>query len=245
MQDSNSKPRKKGAGVAASFLKLRQDAGALWILALVFLAGALNAAGLLRFAQTMSHMTGNLTKLGLSMAGAASQGGLLTLILVCFFIGATLSGYGFPKHELGQWRRSGLVLSLGGLLLLLSEWLGLPDALRMAALALVLGLQNGLALRYRGILTRTTHVTGHVTDCGAALGRMIHQRSFRGENLKLFLFHFLCLVSFLLGVIVLSALTGAPTSPPAYAIEGVALGYLLMGLSTLLYSLVRFYKNKG
>lgn len=213
---------------------LRHEAGALWILMLVFIAGALNAAGWLQYGQTLSHMTGNLTRLGLSVSGTDGEALALFLVyLLSFFLGATLSGYGFPEHRVGLWRRSGAVLFMCGALLMLAEVLPLPRDARVAALALVLGAQNGLALRYRGILTRTTHMTGHLTDCGAALGRMIHARSLRGENPRLFLFHFLCLWFFLFGV-VMTALTAAwlEQALSLDAIELAALCYLLAGAGT-------------
>ena len=120
--------------------KLRQDAGAVWIFLLVFLAGALNCAGLLRYGQTLSHMTGNLTRMGLSLSG---EGGgafwLLLACVLCFFLGATVSGCGFPDHRAGLWRRCGLALMAGGSLLFLSDWLRVPQGVGAAALAMALG----------------------------------------------------------------------------------------------------------
>ena len=213
---------------------LWREAGALWILMLVFNAGALNAAGFLRYGEVLSPMTGNLTLLGLSFSGLAAQAGMVfAVILISFFAGATLSGYGFPDHSAGLWRRSGAVLMLGGTLLLLAEVLPLPKIGRIAILAMVLGGQNGLALRYRGNLTRTTHMTGHMTDCGAALGRMIHNRSWQGDNLKRFLFHLSCVLFFLSG----AAFTGLSTSwlQHRYSMDIVnlvAILYLLSGAGT-------------
>lgn len=215
---------------------VREDAGALWILALVFLAGLLNAAGFLRFGQTLSHMTGNLTKMGLALTSAEAEPVLLFLLFILsFFAGATLSGFSFPVHRTGLWRRSGLVLLGCGVLLLMIQAFKAPLALSLAAIALVLGAQNGLAVRYRGILTRTTHMTGHLTDCGAALGRMIAGKSFRGENLRLFLFHLACLVCFALGAAFCALL-----SPilPMDILMLAGLCYALAGLGTLLRALV-------
>jgi len=212
----------------------RREAGALWILMLVLLAGALNAAGVIQFGQTLSHMTGNLTKLGLSLA----EGGPALLIggfLLAFLLGATVSGYAFPTHSLGLWQRCGFVLLTCGGLLLISESLPFPDALRMVAVAGVLGAQNGLALRYRGILTRTTHMTGHLTDCGAALGRMLHSRRFLGEDLRLFLFHLLCLIFFALGVVFVA--WSSPWLKERIGLDAIDLAavcYLLAGGFTLL-----------
>lgn len=210
---------------------LRQDAGGLWILLLVFLAGMLNAAGFLRFGQTMSHMTGNLTKLGLAMSRLEAEPVLLfALCILGFFLGATLSGFSFPAHRAGLWKRSGLVLLCCGALLTLTQVLSSPLTLSLIALALVLGAQNGLALRFRGILTRTTHMTGHLTDCGAALGRMIADKNFRGENLRLFLFHLSCLAFFALGVVFCALLF--PVLPVDILLF-CGLCYLLAGLGTL------------
>lgn len=222
---------------ARSILRsIRREIFALWVLALAFLAGLLNAAGFIEFGQTLSHMTGNLTKLGLAMAGDVKEPALLfAMMLFGFFAGAALSGLGFPEHRPSQWRRCGLVLLAAGGMLFVMEWLLTAPALRMAVLAIVLGAQNGLAMRYQGALTRTTHMTGHLTDCSAALGRMIRQKSWKGKNLKLFLFHLGCLVFFLLGVL----FTGlfAPALKQRLSLTAVSLAglaYLLLGAGTLL-----------
>ncbi len=214
--------------------KLRQDAGAVWVFLLVFIAGALNCAGLLEYGQTLSHMTGNLTRLGLSLAeGAGEAIALFSACLFSFFVGATLSGYGFPDHRTGLWRRSGMVLMLSGAALLLEDALRCPPIVGASVLALVLGAQNGLALRYRGILTRTTHMTGHLTDCGAALGRMAHARDFRGENLRLFLFHLLCMLSYLFGVAAAALSAGwLERGFSMDAIQLAAICYVLAGAGT-------------
>ena len=127
---------------------LWQEAGAMWILMLVFIAGSLNAAGFLQYRQTLSHMTGNLTRLGLSFTGRDGEAAALLLVcLFSFFFGATLSGYGFPEHWVGLWRRSGAVLMMSGALLMLAEILPFPSSIRIAALALVLGAKRpGAAL---------------------------------------------------------------------------------------------------
>jgi uncharacterized membrane protein YoaK (UPF0700 family) len=217
-------------------MKLRQDAGAVWIFLLVFLAGALNCAGFMRYGQTLSHMTGNLTRMGLSLAGKG--GGAFWLLLccvLCFFLGATVSGYGFPDHRAGLWRRCGLALMAGGSLIFLADLLRVPQGVGAAALAMALGAQNGLALRFRGILTRTTHMTGHLTDCGAALGRMVHARSWRGDNLRRFLFHLSCLASFFLGVA--ATALGAEWLERRFSADALLIAagcYLLAGAGTFL-----------
>ncbi len=175
---------------------------ALWLLMLVLLAGAINTGGVLKYQQTVSHMTGNLTKLGVSLHGLEEDAVLLGGMLLSFILGSTLSGLAFPRHTAHQWKRCGVVLIACGLMLLTFDWLPLGDGVLVCVLCFTMGAQNGLAVRYRGILARTTHVTGHLTDCGAALGRMLLNSGQRVAELRLFLFHLSCVLSFLLGVVV-------------------------------------------
>ncbi len=205
-----------------------------WIFMMVVLAGMLNAGGLLRYGQTLSHFTGNLTQMGM----AIFEGELKTLlflmgVLCCFFVGATLSGLAFPKHTACQWKRCGRVLLGCGGLLLLAEVLQLPRFVQAASLAFVLGAHNGLAIRYRGVLTRTTHMTGHLTDCGAAFGRMLLGGTEKSHDRHLFLFHLACMLGFLFGVVV-ALLVNAwlPTIHGFSVISATALLYVLMGAGT-------------
>lgn len=180
---------------------VRRRSRALWLLMLLGLAGAINAGGMLSYGHTISHMTGNLTKLGTAMAITGEDVLLLAAMLVCFIFGSTLSGLAFPQHTARRWKRCGAVLMACGGTILVSEWLPVRDEVRVCVLAFTMGAQNGLAVRYRGILARTTHVTGHLTDCGAALGRMLLNSGQRRAELRLFAFHLSCVLAFLLGVL--------------------------------------------
>ncbi len=59
------------------------------------------------------------------------------------------------------------------------------------------GLQNALATTYRGVILRTTHVTGIATDFGQAVGMRIAGHQIQPWKIWLYLFLF---VSFLIGV---------------------------------------------
>ena len=205
----------------------------LWLLMLVLLAGAINAGGVLSYGHTISHMTGNLTKLGTAMVGIGQDAVLLALVLLCFIFGSTLSGLAFPQHTAHQWKRCGVVLMGCGGLLLVSELLPVGDGVHVCVLAFTMGAQNGLAVRYRGILARTTHVTGHLTDCGAALGRMMLNSGARMAELRLVLFHLSCILAFLLGVLVSAWLN--PRLKASLGIDIIdlaALMYFAAGLAT-------------
>ncbi|MGL4633520.1 MAG: DUF1275 family protein, partial [Cetobacterium sp.] len=47
------------------------------------------------------------------------------------------------------------------------------EVLFVFILAFSLGLQNGLFIRYRGMVIRTTHMTGTVTDLGVVIGHYL------------------------------------------------------------------------
>lgn len=166
---------------------LRQELAALWLLILMFIAGALNAIGWLRYGQTLSHMTGNISKMGFSMAGLPGDPALMFGgLLLSFFLGAVISGYLFPRLSTQPWSSAGILLMCCGGALAISELLPLYGWMRMAVLALVLGTQNGMTLRYRGLLIRTTHITGHLTDAGAALWPDVSGTRLAGRGAALF-----------------------------------------------------------
>ena len=87
-----------------------------------------------------------------------------------------------------------MVLRLEGIFLALSAFL-LPHhhmiAVPLAALAC--GIQNGMASNYRGMIIRTTHITGVVTDLGVLIGYWLRHRkieSWRFTILILTIFSF-------------------------------------------------------
>lgn len=209
------------------FDDLKRQGRFIWLLTLLLLAGFVNAATLLHYRQTLSHMSGNLTKLGFGVAGTGQQAWLLLLILACFLLGAALSGMAFPQHSARQWKRCGKVLLGGGTLMLFALLMIASEAFQIALVSLVMGAQNGLAVRHRGILTRTTHITGHLTDCGAALGRMLTAGSEWRAEAVYFKYHMACVLSYLLGV-VLAALLNLPVQ--------TVLGTNLMVLAGFLYA---------
>lgn len=229
---------------AAVLHRLRQRVGGLWILSLLFMAGLLNATAYLVFSRTPSHMSGNFTRLGISLfVDIGTPTSMFALIFLSYFISATCTGLFFPEHVKSPWRRIGLVLLGCGVLLVMSELVFADPYPRVAVMALVLGGQNGLSVRYQGILTRTTHITGHLTDCGSALGRMIRQKTWTGLNRKLFLFHLACLLTFFAGVVF------ATQVPPAL-MAATSLGtimqagilYVLLGLGTLWRGLTKSFE---
>lgn len=142
---------------------------------LAFLAAAVNADFMLRLGVSVSHLTGDLSRIA---SEAAQDGGrwsleaaILGLSLSGFVGGAATAGFFIhhPHLQLGRpYGRS--VITVGAILMAthpVARYSALP-ACFMAAWAC--GLQNALATRYRGLVLRTTHITGLLTDLGQLIG---------------------------------------------------------------------------
>lgn len=82
-----------------------------------------------------------------------------------------MAGFWVHHQALGNLRLYGVPVAAIGILLSIA-WFLLPmhtiASLSLAAIAM--GYQNALANRYRGVILRTTHVTGLLTDLGVLLG---------------------------------------------------------------------------
>jgi hypothetical protein len=76
--------------------------------------------------------------------------------------------------------------------------------------------QNGILLNFHGVTTRTTHMTGYLTDAGVELGKRL--RGVKTERWKLFYFAIHILI-YLIGAVV-GALTRHALSLYAIAVAG-------------------------
>lgn len=147
-------------------------------LALALTAGYINSVVLGFFHTPVSHMTGAVSHLGLDLAeGHFADARASTAILIGFVGGAVLAGLMVGAQQLMPGRRFGVALLVEGVLLGAATWLlatrhrwGLP------AVATACGLQNAMSSSYCGLVIRTTHVTGLVTDVGVMLGQALRHR---------------------------------------------------------------------
>lgn len=174
---------------------------------LAALAGFVNASLLSFYDVPVSHMSGAATRLGIDL-GTGQSDELLRLagILGSFFAGAVVSGCIIGRHRLQPGRRYGAVLLIEAASLALAGWLlATGSAGSLGAAAFACGLQNAMASSYYGLIIRTTHMTGIVTDLGAMLGTLLRHR--RGDPWKFVLLGAI-LAGFVLGALA-SALIGA------------------------------------
>jgi len=175
-------------------------------LSLAFLAGYVNVYMLRFFENPVSHLTGAFSMLPIYASKHDSHHLIgLSLIIPGFFLGAVLSSYIINQNYFVVGKRYGVILILEGLLLIITEILVVKHlfyALFTAAMSC--GMQNAMASLYRGMIIRTTHVTGLITDFGILIGRLL-----RGQHIDKwkFQFDFALIFGFLFGGIVCSLLS--------------------------------------
>jgi uncharacterized membrane protein YoaK (UPF0700 family) len=150
-----------------------------WVLAggciLAFLAAAVNADFMLRLGVSVSHLTGDLSRItseAVQTGGHWSREAAILCVSVGGFVGgAATAGFFIHHPNLQLSRPYGRSIVFVGLLLMSTQPLAVvsvPLACFVAAWAC--GMQNALATRYRGLVLRTTHITGLLTDLGQLLG---------------------------------------------------------------------------
>lgn len=146
-----------------------------WISLLAFLGDGMNAFAILDFSLTVSHITGSITKISTYILdGDLERLFILLEIVSSFLLGAVLSGIiigGGREFELKK--RYGDTFILIGVLLKIMEIYFYGEIIFICAIAMFLGLQNGLFIRYKGMVIRTTHMTGTITDLGVVIGHYL------------------------------------------------------------------------
>ena len=155
---------------------------------LAFLAAAVNADFMLRLGVSVSHLTGDLSRITSETVkvGArwSDEAAVLCLSLVGFVGGAATAGF-FIHHPGVQLSRPyGRSVIFVGLLLMATHLLARHSLLWTCFVAAwACGMQNALATRYRGLVLRTTHITGLLTDLGQLIGMRL--RGHPIENWKI------------------------------------------------------------
>lgn len=142
---------------------------------LAFGAAFANVAVVLRTGVSVSHLTGDVSKLSMDLSkwspAVFNDACKVGAAAVSFFLGALLSGYLIHHPSLDFARPYGRAIIGIGMLFVISSFLILRfPIIGIGLAAFGCGLQNSLSTNYEGIILRTTHLTGLVTDCGSALG---------------------------------------------------------------------------
>ena len=155
-------------------------------MALAGTAGFINSVALGFFRTPVSHMTGAVSQFGMDSADGRWLDSFATAtIILGFLIGAALNGVIVGALRLIPGRSYGVALIVEGALLGLATAL-LMNQHRMAlpAISMACGLQNAMSSSYCGLMIRTTHVTGIVTDIGVMLGHWLRHRQIEGWKVR-------------------------------------------------------------
>lgn len=166
--------------------------------ALAFVAGMVNAVGLLGFEhQTVTHLTGTTSLLASAMASLDPKATLhFAAIIGSFMAGTVFSGFLIQDSTLQLGRRYGVALLCESALL----GLAVPILQHKYVYGIYLascacGLQNAMVSTYSGAVIRTTHLSGMFTDLGIFLGHYLRGLEVDTRRLKLCFFvitGFLC-----------------------------------------------------
>jgi uncharacterized membrane protein YoaK (UPF0700 family) len=142
---------------------------------LAFGAAFANTGVYLRTGTSVSHLTGDISRLSIDLIRSSPEilSDLLRVVsaTISFFVGAWLAGLVIHHPSLDFKRPYGRsITGIGGLFLLAHFILPSSPISSICLAAFACGLQNSLATRYRGVVLRTTHLTGLITDFGVHLG---------------------------------------------------------------------------
>lgn len=158
---------------------------------LACVAGVINAVGFVAFGGFVTHVSGNATRAAVEYSEGHFLIAIVFLVGIFFFISGsaitTLMLRGRPIDSPKMTYAYPLIFE--ALLISLVAWNGsthleigqtleistLRDTWYLNTLTLAMGVQNAIIRQSSGLIIRTTHMTGNVTDIGIALGRVIHQ----------------------------------------------------------------------
>lgn len=185
-------------------------------LVLAFVAGAINAGGLLAVGQYTSHVTGMVSSVADNLVlGRQDLVPAVLAAVAAFALGAASTALmvNFARRR-RLYSEYALPLLVEAVLLLAFGVLGARVAapalpFTVGLLCYIMGLQNALVTKLSHAEIRTTHMTGIVTDIGIELGKLVYPNRDRGQAPVLANRRRLALLCALLGAFLAGGLAGA------------------------------------
>jgi uncharacterized membrane protein YoaK (UPF0700 family) len=195
---------------------------------LSFGAAFANTGLVLQTGTSVSHLTGDIARMTMNIArwspSMLPELWRVGVAAVGFFLGAVLAGFVIHHPTLNISRPYGRTITGIGLLLLAAFFsIRSFPLISIGLSALGCGLQNSLATHYRGIILRTTHLTGMMTDFGVTLGMHLRGNDVSAWKIQV---PFLLIVSFSAGGLLAACLQYAGFD----AIGLAGIGYVFAGL---------------
>lgn len=151
----------------------------LWVIAggcaLTFLSATANAGFFITLGTSVSHLTGDVTRVAVELTQGTHHITMLArhllLAMSGFLLGAMTAGFAIHHPNLEISRPYGrAVMAIGACLLLAHIFLTDHPLAAISLASFACGFQNALATHYRGMILRTTHITGLLTDLGTNFG---------------------------------------------------------------------------
>lgn len=205
---------------------------------LAFGASFLNTGFLLSTGTSVSHLTGDIARIGSGLSAFGEVEGIhlvnVTTATVGFILGAIISGFLLHHPTLELSKPYGRILSSLGICLVVAHYAHPAyPILSIGVASAVCGAQNALASRYRGVVLRTTHLTGLFTDFGIHLGMKLRGHVIEGWKLLIPI----CITfSFLLGAVAGSAYF---LNDRGHWMLAAGMGYLVGGIAWSVYKRTR------
>lgn len=205
---------------------------------LAFGASFLNTGFLISTGTSVSHLTGDIARIGSGLSAFGSSDSFhivnVTMAAFGFISGAIISGFLLHHPTLEISKPYGRILSALGICLIAGHYAypGYP-IFSIGIASAVCGVQNALASRYRGVVLRTTHLTGIFTDFGIHFGMKLRGHKIEGWKLLIPI----CITfSFLIGAVVSSAVL---LKDQGNWMLLAGMGYLLGGIAWSIYKRTR------
>ena len=214
----------------------QKENSSIWVYLLRLLGGYLNVTAIILFSRVVGGQTGNISKIAIAyVEGNFNTVFQLVAIAFTFILGGFISGLFKPldREEMGS--RYGFLFVGIGLIFILFSIMGFNSVFFLLYLVLVLGATNGITLYCKGMVVKTTIITGTLTDIGITLSETFKGASLDKQKLT---FHFLNLFCFLLGATV-AAFIGIRTTWNMVSIAGVlelVIGFYFISLKEAAFS---------
>ena len=157
------------------------------VASICFFSGFINIITLTYFGYPISHYSGTFTSVAKYIYDIRFYKKLIELIIMifCFMGGSILSSIVGSNFQEINIKRYGKIIVVFGCIVLISYFLDKTDKLFLFFLTLTMGFQNGMSIRFKGSLIRSTHMTGNLTDLGSYIGKVLKGEKDKIENIFL------------------------------------------------------------
>lgn len=170
----------------------------LWICLLSFIGGYVDVYGLITVAFPLTHFTGSIAKISMEGPNISVNKEVLQLGVALFFfiLGNILAGLFIGERNFSLRKRYGMIFISLGVAIAVLYHIAQGDRSFAYLLSIAIGMQNGLFITYKGILVRTSHLTGAVSDLGVYIGYLL--RGKKVDTWKIF-YYMASMFSFFFG----------------------------------------------